>query len=135
MLDASINATATLESIVQFLGNSFTEQVSNYMAENETPREKEVPIGWPIGASLGSLLVVGVAVWLSIYVVHQRRRNRLQQVSFIDNSLAVCLTCVVTRWSHCQRLNMCNTSLQSNSCVFVCVPCDCAQDVTVPRKS
>lgn len=98
MLKASINATATAGSIVQFLGKSFTEQVMDYMAEEETPNEKEVPIGWPIGASLGSLFVVGAAVWLSIYVVHQRQRNRLQQVSFCLHSsdvgdLTMCRMC------------------------------------------
>ena len=80
MLRDSVNATATAGNIVQFLGDSFTEQVANYMAVDNTPSEKKVPIGWPIGVSLGSLAIVGAAVWLGFYVVHQRRRNRLQQV-------------------------------------------------------
>lgn len=87
MLRDSVNATATAGNIVHFLGDSFTEQVANYMAVDNTASEKKVPIGWPIGVSLGSLAIVGAAVWLGFYVVHQRRQNRLQQVRCVTFDL------------------------------------------------
>lgn len=80
MLNVSINATAIPGSIAHFLGDSFTEQVANFVPPTNQQRDKEVPVGWPIGVSVGSLLVVGAAVWLGFYVFHQRRRNMLQQV-------------------------------------------------------
>lgn len=89
MLNVGINMTVITGHIAHFLGDSFTEQVAAYSAPARTTIDKRVPVGWPIGVSVGSLALVAAAVWLGVYVVHQRRRNMLQQVELTALQVAL----------------------------------------------
>ena len=80
MLNRSINATATAGGFVRFPGDSFSEQVADYVETPQPSSGKKVPIGWPIGVSMGVLGILAAAGLLGFFWLHQRRKIRQQQV-------------------------------------------------------
>ena len=79
VLNSSVDAVAYASNFQPFAGDSFAEQVADYVDAN-TDTDK-VPLGVSVGVSLVGAAILAATAALAFHVLRHKRQNRQQKVS------------------------------------------------------
>ena len=82
MLNNSVDAFGSAYDIVPYPGDSFSDQVQDYVATaRET--ERKVPLGVSVGVAVAGAAILAAAAMLTLITVHHRRQSNRQKVSVV----------------------------------------------------
>lgn len=79
VLNSSVNAVAYASNFQPFAGDSFAEQVADYV--DEKADTDKVPLGVTVGVSVVGAAILAATAALAFHVLRHKRQNRQQKVS------------------------------------------------------
>ena len=79
-----MDAIGSVYDIVPYPGDSFSDQVQDYVATSKDT-DKKVPLGISIGVAVAGVAILAAAAMLTLITLHHRRQNNQQKVSTIKH--------------------------------------------------